>query len=250
MKIRASLLLLAAAALFVFSCRDQEGPGPADNFRLKFKVLYDGQPLEKGKVYAYGDKFVSFDRFNIYLSDISLLKGNERTKLSDIEWLDFTGGPTSQAVDLSFRYGAPEGEYSAILLGFGVKPDLNAKSPADFAPGHPLANESEYWLGWKSYISSRIEGRFDSDGNGATETVIFYHCGSDATYNTWAFARDINLTDNYALTIEFDLKKLFIYDGQLLDLNVQANQTTSHSPTDITLGQKVMGNFKSTLTLK
>ncbi len=50
--------------------------------------------------------------------------------------------------------------------------------------------------------------------------------------------------------MEFDLKKLFTFDGQLLDLNDPLNQATSHSASNIALGLKMMSNMKNATTLE
>jgi hypothetical protein len=247
-----TLLLLLFVAAFFSGCEGKEEPVLTDNFTLTFRALYDGQPLEKYKNYPYADKTVQFDRFNIFLSDIVLLKGATEVKLSDIEWVDFTPdlAPDNKAVDVSFKYTVPNGHYTGIKIGYGVKPDLNAKKPADFAVDHPLYLENEYWSGWKSYIFAKVQGEVDLDGNDTTETNIFYHCGSDAVYNTGSVTQGFHVAGDESLVVEFDLKKLFTFDGQLLDLSVPSNQTTSHSASNIALGQKMMNNFKNAVVLE
>jgi hypothetical protein len=240
------------AVLIFFACKDNNNPAMADNFTLTFKASYEGQPLEKYKNYPYGNSVVQFDRFNIFLSDITLLKGAEEIKLSEIEWVDFTPdlAPDNKAVDVQFTYHVPEGDYTGIKIGYGVKPALNAKKPSDFAPEHPLYIETEYWSGWKSYIFAKVQGEVDLDGNDTTETNIFYHCGSDAMYDTGTVDRDIRVRADGSATVTFDLHKLFTTDGQLLDLTVPDNRTTSHSASNIVLGQKIMFNFKNAVSVQ
>lgn len=249
-------LLLLAAALFSGCEKDEkpapQDPTPQDNFSLTFKVLYDGQPLEKYKNYPYGDKTIQFNKFNIYLSDLTLLDAANEVKLSDIEWVDFTPdlAPNDEAVEVEFKYDVPDGDYTGLKIGYGVKEDLNKKTPADFPSGHPLYIESEYWLGWQSYIFAKVQGKVDLDGDGTPEANIFYHCGSDAVYNTATMVQTIRVAGNGSLTVEFDLKKLFTFGGQLLDLTVADNRTTSHDASNIALGQMMMNNFKNATVLK
>ncbi len=246
-----TLVLLLLSFTFMTACKDNDEPVNRDNFTVTFKVLYDGQPLEKYVNYPYGDKYIMFDKFNTYLSDLTLLKGAEEVKLSDIEWVDFTPdfAPDDKAVSVSFKYTVPDGDYTGVKIGYGVRADLNAKKPADFLVGHPLYLENEYWTGWKSYIFTKIQGEFDVDGDNSTDTNIFYHCGSDAVYNTATMNRDIRVSGDGTLEIEFDLKKLFTFNGQLLDLTVPTNQVTSHDASNIALGQKIMSNFKNATLL-
>ncbi len=249
-----ALLLLLLASLFISACKDDDGGQitPQNNFTLTFKATWDGQPLEKYKNYPYGDRVVLFDKFNTYLSELTLLRGSETLKLSDVERVDFTPdlAPNDKFAEVSYLYSVPDGDYDGLKIGYGVKADLNAKNPADFPPGHPLFGESDYWSGWKSYIFTKIQGEVDLNDDDATETNIFYHCGSDAVYNTETFVKSIPVSGTGSLVVEFDLKKLFTYDGQLLDLTVPTNQTTSHSASNIALGQKVMNNFKNATLLK
>jgi hypothetical protein len=245
--------LFLLAILSFSACQDDPDPVVSkDNFTLTFKATYDGLPLEKYKNYPYGNATIFFDKFNIYLSDITLLKGSEEVKLSDIEWINFTPdlAPSDSAVVVTYKLDAPDGDYTGIRIGYGVRADLNAKNPADFPPGHPLYEESEYWSGWNSYIFAKAQGKYDLDGNGTPEANLFYHCGSDPVYDVASFTHDIPVADTGALTVEFDLKKLFTYDGQLLDLTVAENRATSHDMSNITLGQKVMSNFKNATILK
>ncbi|MCW5924263.1 MAG: hypothetical protein KIS77_18215 [Saprospiraceae bacterium] len=246
-------LLALLAFTFMVACEDSKGPSvQPNNFTLTFRATYDGQPLEKYKNYPYGDKVVTFDRFNTYLSDITLLSGAVETKLSDIEWVDFTpdDATNNDAVEVSFKYTVPDGDYTGIKIGYGVKANLNAKRPSDFPPSHPLYIESEYWLGWKSYIFTKVQGRVDLDANDTTETVIFYHCGSDPVYNMATMSAPIDVRGTSSLVVEFDLKKLFTFDGALLDLEVPSNRTTSHDASNIALAQKLMMNFKNATSMK
>lgn len=247
------VLLTLAVVLILFSaCKDNNNPAQQNNFTLTFRALYDGLPLEKGKNYPYDDKVILFDKFNTYLSDITLVNGARETKLSDIEWVDFTPdiAPDNKAVDVTFKFTVPDGDYTGIKLGYGVRADLNAKTPADYPVGHPLYLENEYWNGWSSYIFTKIQGRYDLNGDNTPEANLFYHCGSNAVYNTATINRSITVSGDASLIVVFDLKKLFTFNGQLLDLTDPANQATSHDASNITLGQKIMSNFKNATVLQ
>ena len=247
-----ALPLLLLATLAFSACDDKDPVTQTDNFTLTFRATYDGELLEKYKNYPYGDKVLLFDKFNTYLSDITLIGGASDVKLSDIEWVNFTPDltPDDKSVEVTYKFTVPDGNYTGIRLGYGVKADLNAKDPSDFATNHPLYVESEYWSGWKSYIFTKIQGKVDLDGNASPETNMFYHCGSDPVYNVATINGSIPVSGTGALVVEFDLKKMFTFDGQLLDLTVTTNQTTSHDASNIALGQKMMNNFRNATVLK
>lgn len=241
-------LLAAAAVLFSFAgCREDDTPKA--KFTLTLKAVYDGQALKQGKDYAFGNDLIQFEQFSTYLSDISLLKDGQETRLSDIEWVEFTT-TDAQGKDATivFSYEAPLGSYTGLKLGYGVKPDLNKKRPSDFGVGHPLYLENEYWLGWKSYIFTKITGR--ATINGVADNDLTYHCGSDVVYNTAEFAQDVDVDGTNGLTVVFDLKKALTFDGVLLDISKPENQKTSHVSTNLELGKKIMFNLKNATQLQ
>lgn len=247
------LLLLAALIASLSSCKKEETQ-TSKNFTLHFKATYDGVLLEKYKNYPYGDRSIQLNKFNTFLSDLILVKqdGSEQ-RLSDIEWVDFTPdlAPDNKAVDVSFTYTVPAGDYTGIKLSYGVRPDLNAKKPSDYAPEHPLYRENEYWSGWGSYIFTKVQGLYDLDGVGDPETTLTYHCGSDAVFRTSTMNAIIPVSNKSgALTVEFDLKKLFTYSGTLLDLTDPLNRNTSHSAGNIALGLKMMDNFANATSVE
>lgn len=246
-------ILLISLITFFSSCEKEE-PQTAKNFTLTFKANYDGNALEKYKNYPYNDRSVQINKFNTFLSDLILIKqdGGEQ-RLSDIEWVDFTPdlATDNKAVDVTFQYTVPAANYVGLKIGYGVRSDLNAKKPADFAPEHPLYREIEYWSGWQSYIFTKVQGLYDLDGAGDPESPLTYHCGSDAVYRTSSMTAIIPVTtQSGALTVEFDVKKLFASTGGLLDLNDPLNRNTSHSASNIALGIKVMDNFANATSAK
>ena len=253
MKFRLLLSLVVLSVGLLAGCKDTDS-APKSDFQLTFQSNYDGQALEKARDYTYGSFPVRFSRFNLYVSDLILLKGAEEVKLSDVEYLDFTPEDATtnvaKTVVLHYREAVPAGTYTGIRVGFGVKPDLNARKPADFQPGHPLYRESEYWPSWKSYIFSKIEGVGFPGGAGSTALDLTYHCGGNQCYKTFTFERDIAVTDNGGgrLTLAIDLKDLFTFDGQLFD--IETTPTSSHGSGGVGLMEDLMGNFGNAVKLQ
>ncbi len=246
MKLRLLLSLFALSIGLLTGCKDHD-PVPDADVQVTFKSSYDGQALETNKEYNYGSFPVVFTRFNLYLSDITLLKGTEEFKLSDVEYLNFTPDTATtqlaQTVVINYPAAVPAGTYTGIRVGFGVRPDLNAKKPADFAPNTPLYLESEYWPGWQSYIFSKIEGYAYPGGTGTAVLDLTYHCGGNQCYKVFTFNQDVVVTDNGGgrLTVDMDLKKLFTFDGQLFD--VQTTPSSMHGSSGVGLMEELMGNF-------
>ncbi|MCC6461130.1 MAG: hypothetical protein IT260_11705, partial [Saprospiraceae bacterium] len=248
--------LLAGAALFA-GCDGNSEPvqGPASDFKITFQARYDGQPLEKYKNYTYDSYQVQITRFNTFLSDITLLNGNKEVRISDIDWVDFTpdNAPNNLAVSVPLTFAqVPDGDYTGIRIGYGVRPDLNAKQPKDFAAGHPLSRENEYWLGWGSYIFNKIEGTVDLNNNNVSDGGLVYHCGSDATYRTYTFNTPITVQQGATATVTFDLKKLFDTTdptGGWLDLNSAYNHVTSNDVSDVVIANLLMNKFDRATTV-
>jgi hypothetical protein len=246
----AGLFLLVGLA----GCKDHVETIPGIDFDVTFKATYDGNQLEKNKDYVYGSFPLQILRYRLYLSDFTLLKNDgEEVRISEVEYLDFT--PDSGASDLSVTptitfKNVPEGMYDGIRLGFGVKPSLNAKQPADFPSGHPLNIETDYWAGWKSYIFMVLDGKADPDGDGIKNLPFSYHCGSDPVYETFTFNEHIHVAAGHGgIGVEFDVRKLFTNDnGSLYD--IEANPATSNSVNDFRVAKDFMGNFDKATSIK
>jgi hypothetical protein len=247
---RTFLLVLFSGLLFSACDKKHTHEETGVPFTIAYKAVYDGDQLTKYKSYPYGPAAypLQFSRFSTYLSDLELIKSDGSThRLAEIEWVEFT--PDNASNDLSavptITYpNVPEGEYTGLRIGFGVKPSLNAKVPANFPNNHPLARELEYWSGWDSYIFNKIEGQGDADNNGAFDHFLLYHCGSDAVYKVYDFDLPIHVhAGEPGLQVVFDLKKLFLLDdGSYYD--IVTNHATSNNPSDISVALVLMNNFK------
>ena len=247
------LLLLVAAIFLSAGCKKEENQ-TAKNVELSitFKALYDGTKLVKNSDYNYDTYKVQFSRFSTYISDITLLNGTEEVKVSDIEYLDFTpdGAADNNAVDITIKATVKEGNYTGIRMGYGVNPVNNAKRPADFAAGTPLAQEGEYWPGWKSYIFTKIEGQGDGNNDGNQDIFMLYHCGADKSYRVYSYDKAITVAGNSALSVEFDLKNLFYGNNTWFDITIPSNQFTSNLATDTRVAGILMDNFDQATTVK
>jgi hypothetical protein len=252
------VLLSLSIALFASSCKDcnvvEPVEDPKSTVKLAFKANFDGQPLMRKTDYNFGILPVQFSRFTLFVTNISLLKGTEETRLTEAEFLEFFSESASNNASSvpTFSYAnIPSGDYTGIKIGFGVAPALNAKKPADFAATHALSNENEYWSGWKSYIFSKIEGVADLDAvNGDYESFLNYHCGSAAAqdidiFTSFTFEQPIVVTGaEKQIVVNFDLKKLFTMGSKLLAITEPDNQFTGTNPNDLFLAKKIMDNWK------
>ncbi|MBL7808966.1 MAG: hypothetical protein JNN28_14185 [Saprospiraceae bacterium] len=244
------LIAFLAAALLFSACHEHDNDGPKTNFTVNFSASFSGERLTKYKDYPFGANQIplQFNLFSTYLSDIELVSADGSThRLAEVEYLNFNpdNAPSDLSVIRDITYtNVPEGDYTGIRIGYGVKAALNAKNPADFANNHPLALEGEYWNGWDSYIFTKVEGKTDSDKNGSYDIALLYHCGSDAVYKVYTFNTPVHVhAGEPALNVNFDLEKLFIMDdGSYYD--IVTNFYTSNDPADVSVAQVLMHNFE------
>jgi hypothetical protein len=244
-----SLIFLLLPFLFLACDKDEDVKTATLN--VSFDAEYDGERLELQKAYDYGGFPVQFTIFNLYVSDMTLLKSDGTSvPVQEVEFLNFNNSPTNQTPTVRFAYpDMPLEDYSAVRLGIGVKADLNAKKPADFASGHPLSREEFYWPGWESYIFTQIQGFADVDNDGQPDLTMFYHTGSDQVYQELTLPLPTrNAAGSWELAFTIDLKQLFTQaDGLLYD--IVANPTTAHDPSNLAVGQFIMNNYQKAITV-
>jgi len=245
-----TLLLALSCFAFLSSCGDHDHETVGVNFDITFKATFDGVQLEKNKDVQFGSIPLFVEACRMYLSDITLLNGSKETRLSEIEYLDFTPGNATFATPTITFKNVPEGEYTGIRIGYGVKPTLNAKAPSDFPAGHPLSVEVDYWSGWDSYIFTTLDGKADPENDGTKNLSLAYHCGSDAVYKTFDFDLPIHVHEGQAgARVTFDMKKfLTLADGSLYD--IVANPATSNSAGNVIVAQALTANFGRATTVE
>lgn len=247
-----STLLPMLAAICMFACKKKDDTTPVATQDVTFKTTFDGSRLIKYHNYTFNGYPLQISRFTLFLSDITLLKGSAETRISEVEYLDFTpdnaNSDTSKLIKISFGK-VPEGDYTGIKMGYGVKPANNAKSPADFSVNSPLANDNEYWIGWHSYIFSKIEGQGDADNNGQFDHFLVYHTGSDGVFKTFTFTQPIHVhAGGEPLEIEFDLKKVFTWDDGR-PYNLVVDPITSNDRDSIRVANDLMNHFGKATTI-
>lgn len=219
---KGQLIIVMSSFLLIFSaCRKDENAGLTLNFQLQ----WDGNPLIINEKYDYSDSTkVFFDRVRFFIADATLIspEGDDYT-LNEVDLIDFTETNTTlqaaqEGVNIDIK-DLPTETFEGLDLNIGLTAAQNAKTPADFPIGHPLANADPYWSDWKSYIFVTVSGRADTNNDGIYETGLVYHLGGNESIVRKSFSRKIDLLNGEnSLQFVLDLKDVFIHGSEIFDI--------------------------------
>lgn len=242
---------LLIPVLFLFACNDDKMDEPqVGDLEINYTLVYDNEPLVMNQTLDYpNDLKINFSRVNMFLSNFFL----DDQKVADLTFLDFSDiniTETAAASGLTLRLeDIPAGMYSKLTMGIGVPQALNATEPSDYELGHPLAETSEYWAGWDSYIFAKYEGKVDTNRDNTLETGFTFHTGSDAVYRNVTFNESIviNAGQTTELKIVLDAKQLFLLDNEYLNLlEIQG----THNQGDVNVMSEISDNYSTAFTME
>ena len=180
-------LLTVAAVLALASCGEDDpmSTGQTADVTVAFRGTVGQEPLalESSTYQAAGvaDGY-RYSRVSFFVSEVELISettaGELGTDVAEIGYVEF--GPSGEsALDVA---GVPRGDYVGLRFNLGLTGEQDALQPQDYAAGHPLADASEYWVDWGSYIFLKLEGRSDTlaDGRARFDQRFVYHVGKAA----------------------------------------------------------------------
>jgi len=249
---RFAMLLSLAITFALFGCDKDAGSG---TLNIDFLATYQGEPLVMLEQYQYENNLsLLFQRFNFYISDISLVDQDGNTEeILGIDFISFDGVDNPNAAQEGYPVSienVPAGTYTAINIGLGVPPDLNATTEADYEDAHPLGQASHYWSAWGSYIFSMLNAKIDTNGDGMHDDAsILYHTGSDEVYRTVTLPVQIDLLEDgfSRVRLSIDVYDLLREGEGMIDLI--ANPAT-HDINNLKLANQIMDNFAEYLEVK
>jgi len=230
------LFLFIITTLTLFSCKKDEPTGELDlNFVTKTQsgnlILFEDFNLANGTL-------LTLNKLQFFISDIRLINGNLETNIGDIDLVSFKShdnAATAQTGETLTFGEIPTGSYTGIKFGLGVSSDLNGETPENYANIEDravLADASNYWVNWESYIHTKVEGFFDANGNGTAgggdeNESITYHTGMDMLYREKTIDMDIIIEEDgtFRLPLTLDIDKIFD-SASSLDL---PNEPVAHS---------------------
>lgn len=244
------------------SCKDDDAPiGPTGSVNMSWIGNFGGEPLIMIlDDYEYLDgNLVKYKDVEFFISNVTLTEEGtgDEVELFEIEHISFSANGTVEDANTPAVLSAsrvPAGTYSGIKLGFGVPEDLNKESSNQLGSDHPLRKEGTYWSDWGSYIFTKINGQYDSDGDGEfedTDQGFSHHLGGDAVYRTITFSAPMIVEENQTLDINvlFDLKALYgSSSADYLDMNNPANVHTNDAD-DLTVANYMMDNLQDAIII-
>ena len=238
------LLPVVIGGILFTSCKDdKEG-----SLTLHFIPTHDGLPLvifQEENV--AGQPPLQFTHLSMLVSDMTIFDSPESVLLKDVELVDMSFDDADGALEgYTLKVDNVVAKtYQGLSFGIGVPPDLNSRTPADFASSHPLSKTGYYWEAWESFIFMKIEGRIDTVPPLDFETGFAYHTGSDGLY-TLLQSNDIEVViedgKNTDVYIAVDFPKL------LQGIDISANPQ-NHNPTDLVQIAEIVNNLQSAITL-
>ena len=223
--------LLLLLPLFALACLDDDDfldPLAESPLTVAYRGVYGDQELAiQRTAYAYptGDR-LKLLLFQYYVSDLELLPvdGGEAVRLTDIDLIRWRGAQEPATQERT--YSVPQGSYRGLRFGLGVKPELNALDPNNFAADDVL-NENEFWGPQTRYVFAKIEANAQLENDGRYDTGLSYHLGSDSLYRTVTLNQPFTVGQGGTptLTVVADVLEALSGNGQTFDITDPTRQT-------------------------
>jgi len=223
-------------------------------FTLNFNLEYEGKVLllnNDSYTYPSGEQF-QLSRFDMYISNLTLINGNEEQLIADFDYLEMTETYEDiQSAEEGYKYSIPgleDGNYEAIRFNIGLTPELNSTSPSDYPVTHPLGISGDYWPTWGSYIFTSIEGRINIDtSNPDLEQGFALHLGSNDAMQEVELQENTILANNEESIVEINIDFMDVFmntDGEIYDI-----QTTpfTHNLTQLPQVRELSNNLKNSI---
>ncbi|MBK7224320.1 MAG: hypothetical protein IPH96_02405 [Saprospiraceae bacterium] len=223
---KSNLIILFSLAIFLFACEDHNHNDTATGtVNLVIKAKYGAEPLVLDQKYAYfGKDTLVFTNLEFFLSNITL-KGSHTHSLSTIQFIDLDSKlktKTESELGYILQFSDVDAtNYTAVNFSIGVPSSLNVKSPIDFKITDPLGEPSRYWDGWKSYIFSKVEGKYsDPNSTSCKEKGFAYHSGFDTALRTIDAPKPmvVEAGKTTTINIEIDFKSIFGNSASSVDI--------------------------------
>jgi hypothetical protein len=229
---------------------------PVFLFALFFGLSNCTDPIEISDVFLDVDIRVGselFDASQTYtINGVAVEFEAVRFFLSDLAATQIAAGETAITDETSFHQPNDDaqfagtissGSYDEITINLGVPASKNNADPTQYTRDEALSVEkspSIHW-GWDTgYMFVRIDGFYDSDGDGAVDTDFELHLGKNDYYTPFAVPYSFEAAADEPVTLSLDFDLTMLFDG--LDWPSAVDNNTSHTADNIPLTEAIFAN--------
>ena len=250
MNLKNNLFYLAFAGLLLsfLACNNEQTSSQDNATTLNFVATYDGQPLVMFQPVTFDQNTLKLSKVKLYVSNIRLLKtdgsevGNSVTSLANLSAYD--KAEAEKGVNIAAT-GVPNGNYTGVRFGIGVRSDENAKKPADYPDNSALSDSDMYWNSWNSFIFSKTEGTLETS-NGLA--YFSYHTGANRYYREVTLKQDFQKSENSPpLKISFDVAKILQNGSEKVDI---LSHPGAHSSRDTVVSVFITNQYQNAFEWK
>jgi hypothetical protein len=205
-----ALLAFGSSLAFTSCSKDDDDQAGQAALGLEFEYLVNGEAFDTARVYEINGTAVKFSIAQFYVGGIAVV--------------DLDGRET--AMEGKYLLVKPESglqEAGAMALGhahelrffIGVGPEENNQSESDFTSRRaddPLSIQfpAMHWSWLTGYRFIRIDGRVDTNGDGAPDESLAFHIGTDPFLTHLEFTTHQDLKGGMnPIRFKFDVAKLF-----------------------------------------
>lgn len=234
--------VVAAGLLFGASSCDDD-PEIVD-LLLEVKMMPGGTDYSPTATYTINGKAVSFSTLRFYLHDPAVSDGS--TSYSTDAYVLATPGSST------FQVGQVMNQaYSGFTFNFGIDSATNHADPSLYDASNVLAPQSPnmHWSWASGYIFLRIDGQFDSDGDGTPDTDFEAHLGTDNFYTPITLDGDFEAHDDH-IHVELAFDPIALFDG--FDFGADAGDPsthTTHTMDNMPMAMAMRGNLSNAFSL-
>jgi cytochrome c peroxidase len=215
--------------------------GSGATLQISVRPVFAGQPLvlnEARYENVSGEK-LSVSRVSYLLSGFALERANgswlELT--NQFGWLDAERGRDSVRLeDIS-----PD-HFRSVRFFVGLDQQTNTNNPAKYPADHPL-NPNLNGLHWSwqgGYIFLAVEGHFQNPGAADDSRGFSYHFARSSNRTRINLNAQLNLTNDAALQLDFDLATLL---NAPRPLSFASDGNATHSRTNDSIATKLVANL-------
>jgi hypothetical protein len=236
--------------LVVFSCKKDKTPNPPVEEKDRVQILLEPS-FGDGKL-KLDSTYVTSEGYKIQFSEIKFFahqwKNGEKT-LVEVAFFDYRA-KGSKFIEAEKKHT----DFNSISGFIGIEETVNHSDPTAYPNNHPLniVNAGGMHWGWNpGYIFIKVEGRMDTipGANENFDHFLVYHAGLDSYLRTVEFEsvpwKKVN-DKLHRSTLKLDLNNFF--NDPNSPINPKTEFLTHSGPAQLQLTEKVVNNFKNSLS--